>query len=107
MKRLVVYLLSGGHVELGWWRGGCHCQVQVPRELGVMLNGDALQPEHLGLVSKKLGAEFNDSACYSVEVLDLIGPELLEKLLQALDEPTPLVGTEVIGASELQEDLFI
>ena len=70
-------------------------------------DGDSVQAEHLGLVSKELGTEGNDAASYRIEVLNLVGLELLEQLSEALDEAALLLARVVVRAAKLQEDLVI
>jgi hypothetical protein len=64
-------------------------------------DGDSLQAEHLGLVPENLGTEGNDAASYRVEVLNLLGLELLEELPQALDEAGLLLAAVVVGTAKL------
>ena len=70
-------------------------------------DGDSVQAEHLGLVSKELGTEGNDAASYRIEVLNLVGLELLEQLSEALDKAALLLARVVVRAAKLQEDLVI
>lgn len=77
----------------------------LERETGS--NGDPIQTEHLGVVSKQLRAKINDGAGYCVEVSDLVGLEPMEELAQALDEAALLLAAVVVGIAKFQEYLVI
>ncbi len=71
-------LLLGGHGKPGPVARTCHVPVRVQVGKPPRSDGDSVQAEHFGLVSKELGTESNDAASYRVEVLDLVGLELLQ-----------------------------
>jgi len=69
--------------------------------------GDALEREDLGFVSKKAGAVIDDPTSNGVEVLHLFGTELLKKVAQALDKAVFLVADVIIGTAKFYQYLVV
>lgn len=63
--------------------------------------------ENLGLIAQEPRSEFDDPGGYGLKISNLVGPEVLEELPEALDKPVFLFTRVVVGPAQLEENLVI
>lgn len=75
--------------------------------LRVYLCGARVQGEHLGFVTEEVMSVLDDSLGDSIEVFDLVGLEVVENLLEALDKLGPRLSDKHVRRAELCDDLGV
>jgi hypothetical protein len=68
---------------------------------------DVAQGDHSVGVAEHFAAELNDASGNGVEVLHVVGLELLQQLAQARDEPRLFLTDEPVRVAKFQKDLII